>query len=103
MAPNSILFISDTAAVSVVIPQSTTAAPTSTTDRHVTFWEDPRNIAWVTVASVLLCGLVLYSSYLIVRYGNFPCVKTSYKVNARYVRVIYQKIYKLQLDEIIST
>lgn len=102
MAPNSILFISDTAAVSVVIPQSTTAAPTSTTDRHVTFWEDPRNIAWVTVASVLLCGLVLYSSYLIVRYGNFPCVKTSYKLNARYVRV-NQKIYKLQLDEIIST
>ncbi|XP_052706998.1 cadherin-23-like [Crassostrea angulata] len=74
--------LQDTAAVSVVIPQSTTAAPTSTTDRHVTFWEDPRNIAWVTVASVLLCGLVLYSSYLIVRYGNFPCVKTSYKLNA---------------------
>ncbi|XP_078337333.1 uncharacterized protein LOC111138019 [Crassostrea virginica] len=73
--------LEDTVSLSVVIPQSTTAAPTTTTDRHVTFWEDPRNIAWVTAASGLLCGLLLYCSYLIVRFGYFPCTKTVNKLS----------------------
>ncbi|XP_062601137.1 protocadherin Fat 4-like [Saccostrea cucullata] len=71
--------LQDTATVTVIIPESTTAAPVTTTDRHLTFWEDTGNIAWVTVASVLLCGLTLYCSYLLARYGNVPCVKHSYK------------------------
>ncbi|XP_061190353.1 cadherin EGF LAG seven-pass G-type receptor 2-like [Saccostrea echinata] len=71
--------LQDTATITVIIPESTTAAPVTTTDRHLTFWEDTGNIAWVTVASVLLCGFITYCSYLLARYGNFPCVKHTYK------------------------
>lgn len=71
--------LQDTAAVTVIIPESTTAAPTTTTDRHVTFWMDPRNIAWVTVAALLFSGLLLFSAYLIVRYGNFSFFKNLFK------------------------
>ena len=69
----------DTASVSVIIPESTTAAPTTTTDRHVTFWMDPRNVAWVTVAVLLFTGLSLFCAFLIVRYGNLPCLQDSFK------------------------
>uniref|UniRef100_K1PJ82 Cadherin-23 n=1 Tax=Magallana gigas TaxID=29159 RepID=K1PJ82_MAGGI len=53
----------DTAAVTIVIPESTTAAPTTTTDRHVTFLEDPKNIAWLSAAVVILCGIVCLMVY----------------------------------------
>lgn len=61
----------DTAAVTVIIPESTTAALTTTTDSDVTFWMDPRNIPLDTVAAILFTGLLLFCAYLIVRYGNF--------------------------------
>ncbi|XP_061179511.1 protocadherin-like wing polarity protein stan, partial [Saccostrea echinata] len=77
--------LKDTAPVTIVIPESTTAAPTTTTDRHVTFLEDSRNIAWVTVASVLFAGLVIFWGYLFVRFGSFPCKNGSYKPNAQKV------------------
>nr|XP_022309583.1 protocadherin Fat 4-like [Crassostrea virginica] len=92
--------LQDTATVSIIIPESTTAAPTTTTDRHVTFLEDPRNIAWVTVASVLLAGLVLFWVYLAVRFGSFPCKSGSFKPNARKVhRWPTEKMEKLQLSK----
>lgn len=78
----------DTAAVTVIIPESTTAAPTTTTDRHVTFWMDPRNIAWVTVAAILFTGLLLFCAYLIVRYGNFSFFHNVFK--PRYILVHFQ-------------
>lgn len=78
-------FLADTATVSVIIPESTTAAPTTTTDRHITFLEDSRNIAWLTVASIMLAGLLLFCAYLIVRFGSFPCKNGSFKPNAQYV------------------
>lgn len=78
-------FLADTATVSVIIPESTTAAPTTTTDRHITFLEDSRNIAWLTVASIMLAGLLLFCAYLIVRFGSFPCKNGSFKPNAKYV------------------
>ncbi|XP_052706933.1 protocadherin Fat 4-like [Crassostrea angulata] len=71
--------LQDTAAVTVIIPESTTAAPTTTTDRHVTFWMDPRNIAWVTVAVILFTGLFLFCAYLIVRFGNFAFFHNFFK------------------------
>lgn len=78
----------DTAAVTVIIPESTTAAPTTTTDRHMTFWMDPRNIAWVTVAAILFTGLLLFCAYLIVRYGNFSFFHNVFK--PRYNLVHFQ-------------
>lgn len=77
--------LQDTATVSVIIPESTTAAPATTTDRHVTFLEDSRNIAWLTVASIMLAGLLLFCAYLIVRFGSFPCKNGSFKPNAHKV------------------
>ncbi|XP_056008142.1 cadherin-23-like [Ostrea edulis] len=77
--------LQDTAVVTVVIPESTTAAPTTTTDRYMTFLEDSRNVAWVTIACVMLAGLVLLWAYLIVRFGSFPCKNGSYKPNAKKV------------------
>lgn len=61
----------DTAAVTIVIPESTTAAPTTTTDRHVTFLEDPKNIAWVSAAVVILCGIVCLMVYQSFRFGDY--------------------------------
>ncbi|XP_062608396.1 protocadherin beta-2-like [Saccostrea cucullata] len=74
-----------TTSVTIVTSESTTATPSSTTDRHVTFLEDSRNVAWLTVAIVLLTGLVLFCGYLFARFGSFPCKNGSYKPNATYV------------------
>lgn len=82
-------FLPDTATVSVIIPESTTAAPATTTDRHVTFLEDSRNIAWLTVASIMLAGLLLFCAYLIVRFGSLPCKNGSFKPNAQYVILLF--------------
>lgn len=64
-------YFADTAAVTIVIPESTTAAPTTTTDRHVTFLEDPKNIAWVSAAVVILCGIVCLMVYQSFRFGDY--------------------------------
>ncbi|XP_078310911.1 uncharacterized protein LOC111132593 isoform X2 [Crassostrea virginica] len=84
--------LQDTASVSVIIPESTTAAPTTTTDRHVTFWMDTRNVAWVTVAVLLFTGLLLFCAFLVVRYGNLPCLQDSFKPNK--VRANKRPTYK---------
>lgn len=63
--------LTDTAAVTIVIPESTTAAPTTTTDRHVTFLEDPKNIAWLSAAVVILCGIVCLMVYQSFRFGDY--------------------------------
>uniref|UniRef100_A0A8W8ISL3 Uncharacterized protein n=1 Tax=Magallana gigas TaxID=29159 RepID=A0A8W8ISL3_MAGGI len=72
--------LQDTAVMTVIIPESTTAAPTTTTDRHVTFWMDTRNIPWDTVAAILFTGLLLFCVYLIVRYGNFSFFRNCNKM-----------------------
>lgn len=64
-------FLSDAATVTIVIPESTTAAPTTTTDRHVTFLEDPRNIAWVSVGVVILLGLVALMVYQSFKFNDY--------------------------------
>lgn len=65
------LYFADTVAVTIVIPESTTAAPTTTTDRHVTFLEDPKNIAWLSAAVVILCGIVCLMVYQSFRFGDY--------------------------------
>lgn len=70
----------DTAVVTVIIPESTTAAPTTTTDRHVTFCMDTRNNPWDTVAAILFTGQLLFCVYLIVRYGNFSFFRNCNKM-----------------------
>lgn len=74
--------LNDTATITIVIPLSTTTAPTSTTDRHVTFAEDPRNIAWMSAAVVILIGLVGLMVYQSIRFGDYAkigkwCQKSS--------------------------
>ncbi|XP_048729930.2 protocadherin Fat 4-like [Ostrea edulis] len=63
--------LSDTATVTIVIPLSTTAATTTTTDRYMTFVDDPRNIAWVCAAIVVLVGIVILMIYQSFRFGDF--------------------------------
>ncbi|XP_078334887.1 protocadherin Fat 4-like [Crassostrea virginica] len=63
--------LTDAATVTIVIPESTTAAPTTTTDRHVTFLEDPRNIAWVSVGVVILLGLVALMVYQSFKFNDY--------------------------------
>lgn len=46
-------------------------------------------IAWLTVASIMLAGLLLFCAYLIVRFGSFPCKNGSFKPNAQYVILVF--------------
>ncbi|XP_061171751.1 protocadherin Fat 4-like [Saccostrea echinata] len=80
--------LNDTATITIVIPQSTTAAPTTTTDRRVTFAEDPRNVAWMSAAVVIFIGIVGLMVYQSFRFGDYArigkwCQKSSRRPSFR--------------------
>ncbi|XP_052275882.1 protocadherin Fat 4-like isoform X1 [Dreissena polymorpha] len=54
--------------VVVYVSEATTTPTTTTTDRYRTFFEDTRNIAWFSVAMVLLAVIAVVTPYVMVRY-----------------------------------
>lgn len=67
--------MSDSAAITIVIIETTTVAIPTTTDRHIRFLEDPRNVAWLSVSCAVFGGLGLFIVYLVVRYGSIEQLK----------------------------
>lgn len=53
----------DTASITIVIPQVTTATTTTTTDRYITFLEDSRNSVWLVLIGFALLGFILLLVY----------------------------------------
>ncbi|XP_069106240.1 uncharacterized protein [Argopecten irradians] len=61
--------LSDTANVAVIVYATTTAPITTTTERYITFFEYPPNIAWFTLACLTLLLVLAVFSYLIYMHG----------------------------------
>ncbi|XP_055996535.1 cadherin-23-like isoform X2 [Ostrea edulis] len=69
--------LTDSATITLVIPAATTTTVSTTTDRYMTFFEDTRNVAWFVTCMVLLFGLLLFITYLVVRFTDFQSIKRS--------------------------
>ncbi|XP_033727609.1 cadherin-23-like [Pecten maximus] len=61
--------LNDTAWVTVVVFSTTTAPSTTTTERYLEFFEDPRNVAWVTSFGICGIGAIILIGYLIFKHG----------------------------------
>ncbi|XP_052212233.1 protocadherin Fat 3-like [Dreissena polymorpha] len=75
--------------VVVYVSEATTTYTTSTTDRYRTFFEDTRNIAWFSVAMVLLAVIAAVTPYVMVKYVcegpalcKNPCRQVSHEIHA---------------------
>lgn len=71
----TISLLPDSVAITIVIIETTTVAIPTTTDRHIRFLEDPRNVAWLTVSCAVFGGLGLFIIYLVARYGSIAQLK----------------------------
>lgn len=56
--------------ITINISETTTAATTTTTDRYITFWEDPKNILWVTLTICLILTAACIIAYLVYEFCN---------------------------------
>ncbi|XP_060074904.1 cadherin-23-like [Ylistrum balloti] len=60
--------LNDTAWVTVVIVATTTVPSTTTTERYLTFFDDARNVAWITSFAMCGFGAVVLIGYLIYKH-----------------------------------
>ncbi|XP_052675892.1 protocadherin-16-like isoform X1 [Crassostrea angulata] len=67
--------LTDSVAITIVIIETTTVAIPTTTDRHIRFLEDPRNVAWLSASCAVFGGLGLFIIYLVARYGSIAQLK----------------------------
>lgn len=71
----TISLLPDSVAITIVIIETTTVAIPTTTDRHIRFLEDPRNVAWLSASCAVFGGLGLFIIYLVARYGSIAQLK----------------------------
>ncbi|KAK3095573.1 hypothetical protein FSP39_016230 [Pinctada imbricata] len=67
--------LSATSPITIVIPATTTAGSTSSTERTLSFFDDSRNIAWFTAAMVLAVVVVAIATYICLKKFRYKNMK----------------------------